>query len=110
MIFGSKTPRDLNHDPEPFVSHHGRHEDADPSGWDFDVEFTLAPRREFDHIQHNEPNPILVEFREDFDGDMRGWGVWLALASDEMTKDDRATIYHREHARRVLARLARFAS
>jgi hypothetical protein len=64
-MFASKTPRDLNHDPEPWVSHHGRHEDADPAGWDFDVEFTLHPRPEFDHVQHNPPNSILVQIRED---------------------------------------------
>lgn len=31
-------------DPEPWVSHHGRHDEPDPTGWDFDVEFTWSPR------------------------------------------------------------------
>lgn len=36
-----------NLDPEPWVSHHGRHDEPDPAGWDYDVHFTFAPRPEY---------------------------------------------------------------
>lgn len=56
--------------------------------------------------QYNEPNPILALWRETNDGDMRGWGVWLALAAHDMVQDGQATADHKGHARRVLTRLA----
>lgn len=112
-MFASKTPRDLNHDPEPFISHHGRHEDADPAGWDFDVEFDYDPRPEFDHVQHNEPNPLLADLRE-------FWPViiedWIAALDDPWFMDGVpdefgvATEDHRDHAKKVLNRLAAFPS
>lgn len=109
-IFASKTPRDLNHDPfpyrnpdtrEPFASR-WRGGEMGNGGNIFD------PRPEFDHVQNNAPNPILVEFRVSrghygahekalairhyltyIDGDVYGW------------KPEQ-----RDHARRVLTRLS----
>lgn len=66
---------------------------------------TLDPRP-FDPAMHNGPNPILALWRETNDGDMRGWGVWLALAAHDMVQDGQATADHKDHARRVLTRLA----
>ena len=50
-MFASKTPRDLNNDPVPHAERGGT--------------TVFAPRPEFDHAQHNEPNPVLIAFRED---------------------------------------------
>lgn len=52
MIFVSQRAND---DPEPWVSHHGRHEDPDPAGWDFDVEFSFQPRPEFTQTRDEWP-------------------------------------------------------
>ncbi len=101
-MFASKTPRDLNYDPEPMI---------DPfSGMRFPVADELLgyeyhPRPEFDHVQHNELNPILRDLRE-------FWPViiddWIAALDDPWFMDGVpkefgvATEEHREHARRVL--------
>lgn len=56
-MFASKTPRDLNHDPAPFV--------FPETGMRSAAEFgPYDPRPEFDHVQHNEPNPILEALRQ----------------------------------------------
>ena len=55
----------------------------------------------------HEPNPLLILWRETTDGDMRGWGTWLTLAAYDMIYDGLCTEAHKEHARRVLRRLAR---
>ena len=44
-MYASMTPRDLSHDPHPRY---------DPAA---------NPRPEYDHMQHNAPNPILTWFR-----------------------------------------------
>lgn len=130
MIFASKTPRDLNRDPLPYVVRDrlfdkDRYRQADGRLEGRDAETFEArhdPRPEYDHPQHNEPNPILVAFR--------GWLLepvdlpeaaqwWL----DQMTDGTReplssayavmratsASAAEYDHARRVLTRLAHFA-
>lgn len=100
MMFTSKTPRDLNHDPHP-VRIAGRQARSKRMLWSSDV---MDPRPEFDHVQHNEPNPILVSIREGYhdiesalallQDDAREW--WTPVVSDA----------HIDHAHRVLTRLA----
>ncbi len=63
-MFASKTPRDLNHDPMPYRTPGGRWAEQSYLGLR-----DLAPRPEFDHVQHNEPNPILVRFRKWIEGE-----------------------------------------
>ncbi len=71
VMFASKTPRDLSHDPHPFVGEPGHTNTPNRYGFRetgegapfFDT-VTYDPRPEFDHGQHNVPNPILVALRE----------------------------------------------
>lgn len=105
MIFSSKTPRDLNRDPESFLDERG-------SRWISPVTFqprtfTYSPRPQFDHVQHNETNPILTWFRAVIEDPKCG-------EFDQVVDD--FLIYHikghgkqEHHARRVLARLANLA-
>ena len=101
------TSQHQNHDPYPFQT---RWNDGGRKGrYAHDVsEWTEGmgtcqhePRPEFD----NTPNPLLVAYREIHDGDMRGWGAWLFLASELSVEklDDDA---HYQHARKVLRKLA----
>jgi hypothetical protein len=144
-MFASKTPRDLNHDPSPYLAtvryEAGQIDDeGNPVGTDpfvvrfgieprtqrpiegiaetgdvqFDwrvVEFHDAdPRPEFDHEQHNEPNPILTLFRDADNSDRRGLAaMWVDDIAEwnrqgEMGID--TTPDQVEHARRVLTRFA----
>lgn len=120
-LYSSKTPRDLNHDPKPWQQPwpgqrrsnvpEKRYGDTPADAW------TWNPRPEFDHAQHNEPNPILIAFR--------GFAGKHGMAPDEVCNlaqqwVKRATYYEhrlnirarsatkaqREHARHVLTRLA----
>lgn len=102
MMFSSRTPRDLNHDPLPSVNPYDSSRWRDDGGWS---EMRHDPRPEFDHVQHNEPNPILVA--------LRGAGVHREayirgfFASDpEMYSWPKWSAEHIDHARRVLTRLA----
>jgi hypothetical protein len=63
-----------------------------------------VPRPEFDHAQHNEPNPILVEVRRDFpkEGESYDWWAWAVSSAP----DPSWTPEQIDHARRVLTRLA----
>jgi hypothetical protein len=116
MMFASKTPHDLNSDPEPYASSapdFERYEHAEDNPRTHPV--TFDPRPEYDHPQHNEPNPILLWHRE---ATRSGWspvaaryilthwkstvGILPALGIATFTPD------HADHARRVLTRLARF--
>ena len=111
-MYASKTPRDLNHDPASM---------ADPfsgvrfSGADELLGYEYDPRPKFDHVQHNEPNPILVAFRRDADEMKRerGWTVArTALSWDRDAFDPFVDMYDLavlDHARRVLERLASLA-
>ena len=104
-MFASKTPRDLNRDPEPWISSEGWRWDSNPIGDNF-----WEPRPEFDHVQHNAPNPILVEFRTSGDAAF-DWWHWLGSTYDRTTPPWQVafTERHRDHARHVLSRLARLA-
>ena len=67
MMYASKTPRDLNRDPEPWVIDMGIvcgefRSAVEWVGGEF-AETYHAPRPEYDAVQHNEPNPVLVAFR-----------------------------------------------
>lgn len=119
-MFSSKTPRDLNHDPHPYVDQWGidRNDDGDPAGYDFDALFHFDPRPEFDHVQHNEPNPILVAFRarsdkhgmdaEDRANLSRAW-LQAPRYYERRLVEGRLSRQERDHARRVLTRLANFS-
>lgn len=118
MMFASKTPRDLNHDPRPLSTlGTGRRVRV---GSEYAGETVLNPRPEYDHPQHNEPNRLLVDFRA-IDAGRGEYARWL-LDIDEnpafwelqpghgllwgvMVGYEAA---HIDHARRVLTRLARF--
>lgn len=108
-LYSSKTPRDLNYDPQPFRDERGNR-------WILPVTFqprtfTHDPRPEFDHAQHNEPNPIILDFR-----DMVGIAqLWLeaiegpegdAFLAGTPKEFGRIDADHITHARKVLTRLA----
>ncbi len=106
MMFASKKPRDLNHEPLPFSlpgEGGGR-----LASWEAELLTELGPlfdpRPEFDHVQHNEPNPILVAVRERVD--LIDAYMGSVVSGDgtlpHLTIDPR----HYDHARRVLTRLA----
>lgn len=114
-MFASKTPRDLNRDPLPWRvavgPWRGSRMDAR-----YAAEAEHDPRPEFDHPQINEPNPILVELRE-----LRGadwarperyaaqYAMFLRWVDDPTASRDDPhpwTDAQRDHARRVLTRLA----
>lgn len=107
-MFASKTPRDLNHDTHPWL--HDHHWACSDNGGRFrfnnGIGNVFDPRPEFDHVQHNEPNPILVAFR--VQGRKPADFLWR-LGSPASTE----VVYGVEqsrHARRVLGRLARLAA
>lgn len=128
MMFSSKTARDLNHDPEPDVlTYNGKDEKRVPvtyAAWatpyenNFGevVERRHGPRTEFDHVQHNEPNPLLVDFRV-IDAGRNEYGDWVRdfdqrpefWTRGHTGAPSRYPQYTPEqvaHARRVLERLA----
>lgn len=109
-MFASKTPRDLNHDPAPFLDERG-------SRWISPVTFqprtfTYSPRPEFDHAQHNEPNPILMAFRRDAEEMKRELGWDTQTTARSWGRDafysfvDMYPTEFLDHARKVLTRLA----
>ena len=66
-MFASKTPRDLNHDPLPYLyasTDYTARFSHNNLGYPYASSAIYDPRPEFDHVQHNEPNPILIAFRE----------------------------------------------
>ena len=114
-MFASKTPRDLN-SHVAFMTGAGT-PPLCSCGWQgrrHDGPILAEHIAEFDHVQHNEPNPILVELRVAADVDFT-WAIARML--DALTYDHRAPeamreVVHRslpearDHARRVLTRLA----
>lgn len=118
--YTSKTPRDLNHDPLPYVMYaNDRRTDVRSAEWgmqsDGEVEYvrSLDPRPEFDHAQHNEPNPILLAFRQDVADVFVAEQFNVAAIARSWIDGDAlelfADMYPNEvldHARRVLERLA----
>ena len=117
-IFASKTPRDLN--PHGVIMTGAGTLPLCLCGWQrrrLDGPTLAEHIAEFDHVQSNEPNPILVEFRVAADVDFT-WATARML--DALTYDHRAPEAMREvvrrslpeardHARRVLTRLANLA-
>lgn len=118
-MYASRTPRDLNHDPEPWVTN-------EPEPMRFGAELKprrgdrYDPRPEFDHAQHNEPNPILAYIlREavELDAqenppilDLANTALYILTAGLEVGEYDEAhTPGEINHARRVLTRLANLA-
>ena len=127
VMFASKTPRDLNHDAEPWLCttaiHPGHRRTphprrtAEPCNGTF-KEF--LPRPQFDHAQHNKPNPILGYVRDRVRG-VESAGVRLteyelllaALVGEDSESYDLAdfafcdmqAIAAQEHATRVLTLL-----
>jgi hypothetical protein len=103
VIFASKTPRDLNHDPKPYVDYQGQRHTEEEAMGDLDH----APRPEYDHAQHNEPNTLLVTFRTIWKGHPGTIQGYLAGITGAVTEDDEPQLIARvEHARCVLTRLA----
>ena len=108
-LYSSRAPRDLNHDPFPFVTPSGRK----PPGYIGTGREWVAfsPRPEFDHEQHNEPNPILLAFRRDVEINTGiGAGSMAAEWYERgllLFEAERATFAHADHARKVPTRLAR---
>lgn len=116
-MFASRTPRDLNRDPHPWLD-----PTADPRRtpfWRTSYRMTgmvYEPRPEFDHVQHNPPNPILVEVRLNCrTPEVDGWNARIAALYyiEEVLPDAtyaqsvrRWTAEQIDHARRVLTRLA----
>ena len=117
-IFASKTPRDLN--PHGVIMTGAGTLPLCSCGWQrrrLDGPTLADHIAEFDHVQHNKPNPILVELRVAADVDFT-WATARML--DALTYDHRAPEAMREvvrrslpeardHARRVLTRLANLA-
>lgn len=108
-MFASKTPSDLNHDRLPYEGISGGRGMAPYV--DQGVRARYTPRPEFDHVQHNEPNPFLSAFRLDVQlqspvlSTARCAQLWLK--HDIFTRiDPAAKKAHVDHARVVLARLA----
>ncbi|MEY4081680.1 MAG: hypothetical protein RL430_2110 [Actinomycetota bacterium] len=123
-MFSSKTPRDLNHDPYPNVwdghtpfnqmrADHDKFRKGAPVGVIGSMTYLHRPRPEFDHVQHNPPNPILVAFRTEVR--LQREADWLpmhAVAETTLERQDGfedATGAQCAHARRVLTRLARLS-
>lgn len=91
-MFASKTPRDLP------VMDDGAWRERGDEPWGVTAPPTL-------HVQHNEPNPILVEFREEWEStafsELLHW--WLPTLEENTYPG--WTEPQIEHARRVLTRL-----
>lgn len=115
-MFASNTPRDLNRDPRPLSTiGTGRRVAV---GSNFAGETVPNPRPEYDHPQHNEPNRILIAFRL-IDAGRNEYADWLSDFDERPAfwtrgHDEPTALYPQytpaelHHARRVLARLARF--
>ena len=105
-MFASKTPRDLN--PHSVIMTGAGTPPLCTCGWQgrrFDGPILAEHIAEFDHAQHNEPNPILVEFREEWEStafsELLHW--WLPTLEENTYPG--WTEPQIEHARRVLTRL-----
>lgn len=89
-MFASKTPRDLNADPQPILLQGYRYGDREmrftreeaPWAQPWMEHAIEDPRPEYDHAQHNKPNPILLEFRQscEDEADLDGWFECLRTA------------------------------
>lgn len=109
-ILDPRPEQELTRDPLPFANRipGNRYPDIDSAAYltgqrtPGDL-YSWAPRRD----EYDTPvNRVLALWREATDGDMRGWGVWLALAGADMLRDGDTTPAEIDHARKVLTRLA----
>lgn len=122
-IYASKTPRDLNHDPMPWAHTACGYSWCDDFGGRFQTNNgtgnEFSPRPEFDHAQHNEPNPVLTAFRQ-IDagrGEYADWvrdfderpEFWTRGHNGTPSRFPQYTPAQVAHARRVLERLASLA-
>lgn len=116
MQFSSKTPRDLSHDPQPWSvgDTHGRElrSDIEPPETAVVDWAEYVPRPEFDHVQHNKPNVILVAIRVLLEDADEASAAFYADAGKYLTGGTHALGIPiqegmSDHARRVLNRLAR---
>lgn len=108
MMYASKTPRDLNRDPEPWVIDMGIvlgtiRSEVEWTGDEF-ADSYRNPRPEYDAVQHNEPNLLLgVARRAHEDGHLSDF-IEGFLGDGAMTGHPMI-----DHARKVLSRLAALA-
>ena len=114
MMFASKTPRDLN-SHVAFMTGAGT-PPLCSCGWQgrrHDGPILAEHIAEFDHVQHNEPNPILTWHRNTTRHGMNAiaaryildhWGATVGFVGSVHIID--YTPEHEIHARRVLTRLA----
>lgn len=128
-MFSSKTPRDLreqrslkglrpaNHDPLPFIyrspDYVARYATNSP-GHPYASQPEHEPRPEYDHVQHNPPNPHLTALRERLQApDASNEVYWALRGADQwyisLTAWGREIPPALEHARKVLQRLANLA-
>lgn len=118
-MFASKTPRDLNHDPKPWVTEEGVRQASSEVPFRFGRR-TYADFDPREHVQHNEPNRILVAFRErgDVEYPEQWWHATVALRTfgGYAEWNDPRSYFHpliaatdaeARHAGRVFARLER---
>lgn len=145
-IYASKTPRDLNHDPKcrncgctahpPGDGINGgcRAQWVEPDGWTMTCGCREGQASAVPHVQHNEPNPILIAFREYVEGADLSSLIWAAnhwlwvfchrdadtganriydevILAGDPDRDPPRSIADawEDHARRVLERLASLA-
>lgn len=134
LIFASKPPHGLSHDPWPYVDESGMRWYAEEGVcWpetgpnagqvhEWSAGLRHDPRPEYEHTQHNEANPVLVAFRadckvthnwpvsiflQDWINVLDGYGLsWESCAVDLDDMLDSARPAHIDHARRVISRLA----
>ena len=118
-MYASKTPRDLNRDPQPYWEGGERVSIAPGDTYLRAIMATsFDPRPEFDHVQHNKPNRLLIDFRR-IDGgrgeyadwvrdidENRGW--WVSQMAPSGNTIGYAP-HEIQHARKVLTRLANLA-
>lgn len=108
MMFSSKTPRDLNHDPEPWHCPGAGEQYRIPDGEQLECDVRV-PRPEFDHVQHNPPNPLLRDTRDFWPVILKDWIVALDdpnFIAETPAELGQVTGEHVAHARTVLTRLA----
>lgn len=99
-MFASKTPRDLF--PEP--------PQTDDYWWDQRLSAAIHHERQ-NFAQHNEPNPILIAFRNLWDQEAASFLVEAEINQIDKGKWDGVARYsHIDHAREVLTRLANLSS
>ena len=123
-MFSSKTPRDLNHDRYPwrYLPPYGSEVReqrfktlVDGLHFAQGTHVTHSPRPEFDHVQHNPPNPILTDYRLDVKHttwrklDPRDWLTDVLNDPTWSISGHPWSDAEVAHARAVLTRLARLS-